>query len=349
MAESTQALAEYVLHRADPTDDPTRAQVLADAASEAGDLKLVAAALDRAFGLAPHLADIAAGRAAALDALAIKEHGLIFRYVPTGTFSMGSPHGDLDEQPVHPVLAGGFWLSDTPVSWDAYCRLMGWEPPAASGRPANAQSFALSQETKIRLQYCEAAEAGDFDRKPMVAVSWQSAEELAERLSTAGVQYGLPTEAEWEKAARGGLLARRYSWGDEPPDNERCDFGHFGEFVIRPPRELPPNGYGLHGMCGGVSEWTSDVYDALAYHPRRPPAAPGAPQLRVLRGGSFTDDAAAVTVSFRMALTSSNWRTALPRTGRHESPNIGFRLVRREGALPEPKPRSWLRKLFGKG
>ena len=173
------------------------------------------------------------------------------------------------------------------------------------------------------------------------------------------MQYGLPTEAEWEKAARGGLIGKRYSWGDEPPDRQRCDSGHFGEFVIRPPRELAPNGYGLHAMCGCVWEWTTAPYDALAYHPRQPPTVfdPGLP--RVARGGSFVDDEAAVTVSFRMALADRQVST----------PTIGFRLVRQVGKFqiaapavvtkssapppaPPPAPEapakpSWLSRIFG--
>jgi len=355
------ALIERVLGRGDAGDDPASALVLADWAQERGDLPLVAAALDRAFGLAP--GDVAVGRrrAECLAQLAVSEHGLVFRYVPAGTFLMGSPGGDADERPVHAARTAGYWLTDTPVSWAAYCELMGWEPPP-NGMPKageEAASFALGFEHRIRMQYCETetlramdwhAHAQDdrigalfpkpprrqaerpwtWDAKPMVACSWQEAEDLGRTLSTPTVSYGLPTEAEWEKAARGGLIGKRYSWGDEAPDAARCDFDHFGEFAIRPPRELPPNGYGLHGMCGGVWEWTADTYDALAYLAARPPVPADRELPRALRGGSFTDCADAVTVSFRMALTSSDWRSDTP-GGEHATPNVGFRLFRRPG------------------
>ena len=390
-SEPARELLEHVLGRAQADDDPAAALVLADAATERADLRLAAAALDRAYGLQPRDAAVVKRRAEVLDALALKEHGLVFRYVPAGSFLMGSGTGDLDEQPVHPVRTAGFWLSDVPVSWASYARLMDWDSPPAAGPREEAPSFGLANETRIRLQYCETetleasdwhAHAGmammgkvsrrnadappDYEQKPMVAVSWQSAEELGHRLSTRTVQYALPTEAEWEKSARGGLIGKPYSWGDEPPDPQRCDSGHFGQFAIRSPRELPPNGYGLHGMCGGVWEWTADLYDALAYHQRRPPIDAAA-VARVLRGGSFTDDESAVTVSFRMALISADWRGE--GRGRHQAPNVGFRLVRREGefALPEPKAavrravpvppaeapqqaapkQSWLARLFG--
>ena len=174
----------------------------------------------------------------------------------------------------------------------------------------------------------------------MVAVAWQDAEELAAHLSTDKVRYSLPTEAQWEKAARGGLISQPYSWGAEPPDPERCDFDHFGDFTLGDPRAFPANGYGLHGMCGGVWEWTADWYDALAYHhrisqghrddsPGRRAAESESETLqRVLRGGSFTDCAAAVTVSFRMSRSSTSWRSAA--WSQSICPNIGFRLCRVE-------------------
>ncbi|MCA9687407.1 MAG: SUMF1/EgtB/PvdO family nonheme iron enzyme, partial [Myxococcales bacterium] len=114
------------------------------------------------------------------------------------------------------------------------------------------------------------------------------------------------------------------------PDRSRCDFDHFGDFVIADPRSLPPNGYGLHGMAGGVWEWTSTIYDALGYH--RPGVEPDLsilgedPPQRVLRGGSWSDSAAAVTVSFRHALVGESWRRGWTDAF---NPNVGFRLVRR--------------------
>jgi sulfatase modifying factor 1 len=95
-------------------------------------------------------------------------------------------------------------------------------------------------------------------------------------------------------------------------------------------RRFPPNGYGLYAMSGGVWEWTSDWYDAESYResPTGDPRDPEEGAAKVLRGGSWTDCAEAVTVSFRMARESSSWKTG--EWGQHLAPNIGFRICRLE-------------------
>jgi formylglycine-generating enzyme required for sulfatase activity len=340
-------LVRRVFEACGPEGTSADALVLADAFLERAEARLAARALDRAFGLAPDDAAIARQRGAILDSLGLEE-GLRFRFVPGGPFLMGSAEGDPDERPVHAATTGDFWLSDTPVTWASYCRLMGWEPPPGSG-------LSDEQGSQIRLQYCETETTGAidwhvhapesvwesdgkkrssveifgrpprgdpsrplaYDSKPMVAVTLEDAQRLCQRLSTDRVEYRLPSEAEWEKAARGGRIGARWPWGNVPPDPSRCDFGHFGEFKIVEPRRLAPNGYGLFGICGGVWEWTRDPYDALAYRGARG-SNPGE-VAQVLRGGSWSDCAQSCTVSFRMAQPPD----AL-------AANIGFRICRVE-------------------
>jgi formylglycine-generating enzyme required for sulfatase activity len=363
----------WVLARFEPETDPALLLDIATKLEAAGELEGAAAVYDRAYTVAldpcvaarAEAAAIAPPRAAVLDRLAVVEHGLRFRYVPEGVFFMGSDGGDPDERPRHVVWLSAYWMSETPVSWAAYCRLMDWEPPP-QGRPRDPAprdvrdrtGFYLSEANKVRLQYCEdrttrardwhshapndrwqsggrtqtaqelfgAPERDDpdapwrYDTKPMVAVAWQEAEELAARLSTPQIRYCLPTEAQWERAARGGLPGARHAWGDEPPTPERCDFGRFGQFAIRPATACPPNGYGLYAVNGGVWEWTRDWYDRDYYgrSPDRDPEGPAEGEERVLRGGSWADCAEVVTVSYRMSRASARYLT----------PNIGFRLCR---------------------
>jgi len=317
------------------------------------DIRERATELDQAYGRDPENAALATERKTLLDQLAVEELGLIFRYIPAGPFEMGSKNGDSDESPVHVVDLDGFWMSETPVSWARYCELMDWLPPPTGiprgGGPVNARSplFFLAEENKLRLQYCDdrSDRAGDwhahakaaqgdvarrYDSKPAVSISWQDVEVLCEHHSSDQAHYRLPTEAEWEKAARGGLIGKRYAWGNEPPAPSRCDCDRYDSFSIAPMRKFPPNGYGLYAMCGGIWEWTSDWYDAQFYaeSPARNPAGPTHGEIKVVRGGSWADSAEAVTVSFRNGLRSQSWRDnkwSAPMT-----PNCGLRLCRVE-------------------
>lgn len=338
-----------------------------------GNAHLAAAAYDRAFGLQPDSEEISRARSELLDRLAVVDSGIKFRYIPAGSFLMGSDTGDPDERPVHPVQLSKYWISETPISWATYCDLMEWGPPPSGAPRAGAEvikdenvqpAFFLDQENRIRLQYCESAttRAGDwhahlpsgeslesplsalfgpvprddprrpwqYDRKPMVSVSWLEAEELCEKLSTRDVLYRLPTEAEWERAARGGLIGCKYPWGDKPPTGDRCDFDRFDEFSILPMRRFLPNGYGLYAMSGCVWEWTSDWYDVQYYAEagETDPKGPSAGREKVLRGGSWADCVETVTVSFRMSRLANSWRQG--NWGGHFAPNIGFRICRVE-------------------
>jgi formylglycine-generating enzyme required for sulfatase activity len=361
----------------EPEGDPRPLFAIARGLEEAGNLEGAATVYDRAFGLDPDAEDVRAARGRVLERLAVVEHGLTFRYIPGGFFLMGCDRGEPDERPWHPVWLAPFWLSETPLSWAAYCRLMEWEPPPSGFPPErlrrqapegefDRQAFHLAVGNKIRLQYCEdrtrrardwhshmppppdaphpqgqglAALFGSparddpaapwtYEDKPMVAIGWQDAAALGDRLSTPGVRYGLPTEAQWEKAARGGLIGARYAWGNEHPDASRCDFDRFGEFSILPMKHFPPNDYGLYAMNGGVWEWTRDWYDADYYRRSADsdPEGPAQGQEKVLRGGSWADCAQVVTVTFRMSRASASWTAG--DWGGHASPNLGFRLCR---------------------
>jgi formylglycine-generating enzyme required for sulfatase activity len=356
----------WIEEQFEPEGDPWLFLALARELEEQGNPEGAATVYDRAYAADPMNEEVRRNRARILDQLAVVEHGLTFRYIPGGPFLMGGNDSEPDERPLHPEWLSPFWLSETPVSWASYCRLMGWPPPPRGAMPEESADvtqnnrFWLFNTNKIRLQYCEdhtTAAIGwhyhlpqenptdhwtppprtdptapwTYDNKPMIAVSWQDVEELGLRLSSGKVRHGLPTEAQWEKAARGGLVGARHAWGNEPPSPERCDFDRYGQFAIQPMKTFPANGYGLYAMNGCVWEWTRSWYDRdeYAHMADRDPEGPAKGQEKVLRGGSWADCAEVVTVTFRMSRDSRGWREEEWREGASSpAPNVGFRLCR---------------------
>ncbi len=192
-----------------------------------------------------------------------------YRWIPPGQFLMGCSESDAacngDEQPRHTVdLPKGFWMARTEVTVEAF-------------RP-------FAEEMRLRLS------AATEPNRPMRAVAWEIARQYC-----GWIGGRLPTEAEWEYAARAGTLGPYYGLLDQIA----CFSGNSSA-----PCEVAarmPNSYGLFDMLGNVGEWVSDWYDQRYYQtaPHENPKGPSAGIGRVVRGGSYLDPPLSLRVSFR--------------------------------------------------
>jgi formylglycine-generating enzyme required for sulfatase activity len=220
--------------------------------------------------------------------------GLAYVWIPPGTFMMGCSPRDTqcydNENPCHPVtLTRGFWLGQTPVTVAAFTQYA-----AATGKEMPAPPRFNPNWSNGQM--------------PIVNVTWEQARDYCR---WAGGR--LPTEAEWEHAARAGSSEPRYghidavAWHKGNADDRAHEVA-----------ENAANGFGLFDMLGNVWEWVNDWYGEN-YYRETPPQDPHGPKrgdLRVLRGGSYHTDEALARASFRFG--------CLPDI---TNPNVGFRCV----------------------
>ncbi len=218
--------------------------------------------------------------------------GMVMMYVPEGEFQMGSEVGEPSEQPVHEVYLDAFWIDRTEVTNAMFARFlseMGNQTAEYSSYlPSDLQgAIWYRPETRGAPQYIFPVPGSStwqsqsgYNEHPVIGVNYYGAQAYC---AWAGGR--LPTEAEWEKAARGGLEGMLYPWGDEPPV---CTIGVSNGAWIGPfcaPMTLPPvgsyapNGYGLYDMVGSAGEWTSDWRSSTyyTYSPYRNPLGPREP------------------------------------------------------------------------
>ena len=219
---------------------------------------------------------------------------MLFTYVPPGKFIMGSPdgEGDSDEHPQHTVSLDGFWIGLTEVTNAQYKHFIeagGYEKP----RYWTKAGWRWRQEDYITQPRCWDYERWNRADYPVVCVSWYEAVAFTRWLSEeTGLTVRLPTEAEWEKAAR-GTDGRRYPWGDEfkcGMANTDKDCGPYDPFGYTAPIGSFPAGaspYGALDMAGNVWEWTSSLYKPYPYWADDGREDPDASGRRVVRGGSW--------------------------------------------------------------
>lgn len=190
--------------------------------------------------------------------------------IPEGFFFMGSESGPDNERPRHRVWVDRFGIGKFPVTNREYRVFV--EATRAPAPPL--WSEAMFSDPQL----------------PVVGVSWDQAAAYCDWLrERTGRRFRLPSEAEWERAARGDREGALYPWGDQPP----CERPYAGyDRQTGGPERVganPPNDFGLFDMSEGVHEWCSDYYDARYYYhsPERNPQGPPSGKRRASRGGSW--------------------------------------------------------------
>jgi sulfatase modifying factor 1 len=251
--------------------------------------------------------------------------------VPAGEFVMGSDDADDDERPTHRVYVDVFSMAVHPVTQREYSRFVratGHRAPAIYELPLVVSAGGGDRERTFRsigepYVWMDSEPPSARLDHPVTLVRWDDAFAYCAWLANeTGRIVRLPAEAEWEKAARGGLEGKRYPWGDRLDRN-------MANFLTDPSqksaqgttqcRTYPPNGYGLFDMAGNVWEWVHDWYDSQYYSssPVNSPTGPREGGLRLLRGGSW------LVADVRM-LACSHRHKVPPDT---YSYGIGFRIV----------------------
>jgi formylglycine-generating enzyme len=189
--------------------------------------------------------------------------------IPEGWFLMGSDTGQDNERPVHRVWVDAIELAECQVTNGEYARFVAacdYAKPPQWGDP----NFSGADQ-------------------PVVATSWFDAVAYCEWLSrTTGKRYRLPTEAEWECAARGGLEQKQFPWGDDPPESLANYAGRW-KTGPEPVGRAEKNAFGLYDIGANVHEWCADWFQADYYSVSsdRNPRGPESGSRRASRGGSW--------------------------------------------------------------
>lgn len=235
-----------------------------------------------------------------------RKDGMRLVYVPAGDFSMGSNSGYSDEQPVHTVTLDAFWIGQTEVTNGMY-------ESCVSAGACSAQNKTYHNPSTGSNHFGES----QYRNYPAVYVNWEDARDYC-----GWVGGRLPTEAEWEKAAR-GTSGYTYPWGNQSIthslanyDNYKGDSDEVGSYL------KGASSYGALDMAGNVWEWTADYYSENYYtsSPSTNPKGPSSGIAHVLRGGSFFAEEVYQRTSMRVTPGSAE-------TESYGSGNWGFRCV----------------------
>lgn len=193
-------------------------------------------------------------------------------FVKGGKFRMGNEYGDQKEKPVHPVTVRDFYIGMYEVTQEMYQKVMGANPS--------------------RFQGCANC--------PVEKVSWHDAQSFIKKLNEmTGLKYRLPTEAEWEYAAKGGakITQTRYAGSDDA--NEVGWYKDNSAFKTKPIGGKRPNELSIFDMSGNVSEWVEDWYEPYTLDEKENPTGPINGESKVFRGGCYGNSDMQTTVTTR--------------------------------------------------
>ncbi|MBO4443525.1 MAG: SUMF1/EgtB/PvdO family nonheme iron enzyme [Bacteroidaceae bacterium] len=282
--------------------------------------------------------------------------------IPGGTFQMGSNKGDAysdaDEYPRHQVTVSPFFMSEVEVTWDQYWAF--YAETMSEGRTPPEKVYANNSREDVDAVSGPTPPFGTPDQgwgmgeRPAITMTWYAAKTFCQWLSLkTGKHYRLPTEAEWEYAARGGTdtpyffdgkpskftngsLRNRIFGADTTGINRYVIYANNSRSRTQEPSRVKANPFGLKNMVGNVAEYCSDWYDAAAYSLAADgsvnPQGPASGTEHVVRGGSYMDDAADVRCAARAHTEHDAWLRTDPQNPKSiwwysDIKGIGFRIV----------------------
>ena len=222
----------------------------------------------------------------------IGEASFTMRKVEGGTFIMGALDSDPEakawEKPAHSVTLDSYYIGETEVTQKLWKQVMGYNPSWFVG-----------------------------DDYPVDKVTWNESVDFCQKLSQmTGFHFRLPTEAEWEFAARDGRGSSPTPYAGSANINQVAWYGENSGITTHDVSTKDPNGLGLYDMCGNVAEWCWDYYSpVLASGAQTNPHGPSSGDMHVKRGGSWLDDPQQCTVFYRSGSTPNG-----------KSSNLGFRV-----------------------
>ncbi len=235
--------------------------------------------------------------------------------VPAGAFEMGSENGDSDEQPVHTVTLDGFYIDQYEVSNAQYADFLN---EVGNQNEGGGLRFDAN-DSKVHIHPRDGVWQADngYADYPVTEVTWYGA-----RAYCLWREARLPTEAEWEKAAR-GTDGRTYPWGEQSPDSLSLSKGEITPVGSHPDDVSP---YGIYDMASNVAEWVADWYDPGYYLNSSPenPSGPPSGEHRVVRGYTKYHTSLRATERFRLVPTDAHFG------------GIGFRCARSVDAPQTP-------------